>query len=260
MESFAYSRVFDNDFNNCGGRYENELSCVYIRTCLEVFRELVFTGNEHWRDANDVIYMRTGVDNGYVSAFWLDGLPFLNTTVVIDLTDNAAMGLPIGMRVTRADNMYGQLLYDSTPHYVFVGFRQIRMSGTWHYIVDGPPLNDQALSDDPVGTKSRYCDADCNMGSAQKSTLIVTLAVIFFILASCGGCIWFCCLPVPRYRTSYIESTGQTVPAEWSQARGYGEASARELSRRGELWPAQTRRIQQTRERTWANARETYDE
>lgn len=204
--SALYLREFDeavvrrNTFDRCGGGQADELSCVYLRMCVDSMVRLVFSGNEHTQDFSgarfeddDNFYLQTGThcapNEGYTAAYWLDGLPVNNVNLsrrAFDLSGNRASGLPVGLRATRMDDLtstvsqeFATMSKRANVQYLYITHRNLFVSGTWHHVVIGDPCDDHQIDADPEGFKQFYCDQGCS-GSAQNISLIVSLSAVVF--------------------------------------------------------------------------------
>ena len=185
---YIFLVVNDNHFENCGGRIDGELACVFLQMCRDITVEMLFTNNRHFQDPDDVLFPQTGPDNGYVAAYWLDGLPLNAVNVTLDFHDNRAMGLPIALRITNIDDEGAS---DAAKRQVMNTFvilwQNVFLSGTWHDIVRCPPSDDHLIDLDSTGNMHKFCDDGCAspiQNIALVITLIVLTALIFLYLCS----------------------------------------------------------------------------
>lgn len=197
LVDFDEAVVRRNTFERCGGGHEDELACVYVRTCVSTVFSVVIAGNEQWQDFSGAHFdvaanTHTQTANGYVASYWLDGLPLADPNVtfaMLDLSGNRAAGLPVGMRASRMDDLslrssaeLAVLSKRANVQYLYITQRNLFVSGQWHHIVVGEPRDDHTIDADPEGTMHLYCDQGCS-GSVQNVSLVMTLSMLVFAAA-----------------------------------------------------------------------------
>lgn len=247
----------DNVFDRCGGRVVDEMACVYLRNCMPDQLQLIFSGNEHYQESAQVLYERTGPDNGFVAAYWLDGIQYANGVAQVDLSGNSADGLPIGLRATRVESNAADSFVPgvvgaeitavinkaAVVQELYLSNRNQAVDGTWHDAVVGLPADDQFIVDDPSGTSHLYCDENC-VGAAQNFSLVVTLTIIGMLVCFYAWYTWYYRIPQPNingYRWS--EALQENVPINRNRWGEFGrelrerrdrEAAAAEEQREAE--------------------------
>jgi len=219
-EEYDFIIIRRNIFDQCGGQWENELACVYVRSCVNTVVEFIFAGNEHFFESDDDYdFERTGdfTPQGYVAAYWLDGLPITSPNTTIDLEGNAASGLPIGIRSTRIDFINSNVGIDdkrATVQWIYIINRNLAVDGTWYDVVVGEPIDDQTIMDDPTGT-SMYWWNSGESASTQASGLVIFLAIL-------AGILLVYCFVTCKYRIAkapsgqfYSTALDDYLPSRW---------------------------------------------
>jgi hypothetical protein len=197
--SFDALTFRENQFLDCGGKYS--LSCVYVKTCNDTLQTLIFSNNAQYRDG----YVEGSYAGGNVAAYWIDGIPLFKTypttkgNVTIDLTNNKASGLDIGMRVTNVDDLStlsGAFVSDpkATLNYI-CRQRNFGIEGSFHGFVWLVPENDNLLEANPVSYNRYFDDPPC-LASTGSQYAIITLGIIVVVFM-----LWFtftCAFRVPN--------------------------------------------------------------
>lgn len=184
--NYDISSITRNSFENCGSKATNDMPfCVYVSNCYDTAVSITFRRNYHYATGYNHV---SGTPRR--AAYWIDGLPLNNGNTKFDLQFNEAAGLDIGLRATNADDLStSSFIGDprATVGYLSIMNRNQDVTGTWHYVVWGPPSGDANIEADPEMTKKFYCDNDCG-GAYQSITKVigwsafVLIVILYFFL------------------------------------------------------------------------------
>lgn len=196
--SFNALTFRDNQFLDCGGKYS--LSCVYVQTCNSTMDTLIFSNNVQYRDGYD----QGDYAGGNVASYWIDGIPLFKVyptvkNVTINLNNNQASGLDIGMRVTNVDDLstVSSILAQDpkeTLNYI-CRQRNFDVTGEFHGFIWLEPMSDALLEANPIAYNRYYNDPPC-IASTGPIYAYITLGVLFGFLFT-----WFvisCVFRVPN--------------------------------------------------------------
>lgn len=179
--------VSRNVLEDCGGNAVNELACVFVRMCTLSELQIVISGNVQTQ-TGPVNYPRTGICNGHVASYWLDGLDLAAPNVThVDLSSNYGSGLPVGFRVSNMTGLKSTFTadYRAYPQWIYIYNLNFHVFGTWHNIVVGWPCIDNQIDTEPIISASYYCDATCE-GSSQGILKILIISILVAVLI-----VWF---------------------------------------------------------------------
>lgn len=179
---------YKNVFNNCGGDAD---AVVYFSICHNTSTSVIWSRNKQYRDGYipDSSLMRR-------AAYWLDGVPINNRTFQhIDLTENKAKGLDIGIRATNTDDISNSFNHRATVFFYAVSSNNIDAEGNWHYTVWSPipgTINDLMITNNPSATEKYWCDADCEAGNGLEAGLLAIGIILAFVVGWIVLVAWFC--------------------------------------------------------------------
>lgn len=208
----AYT-LHKNRFRHCGRNATVDRPyCMKITACYNSSTRIVFTHNKHHETGYRHVDGRP-----YVTAFWLDTLPFLeeknsaNHLPHIDLSFNSASGLDIGLRVTNVEDTSQSkwIRNRDTVSKLSVGFRNQDVRGNRYYIVWGEPSDDALIDQDPEARQHYWCNNDCSSGNQYFWLVIIVSSIACFIV------LWFlaicCCCLEPPSRRQYVDGVWITT-------------------------------------------------
>ena len=208
--SYNVLTFHNNKFRRCGANAPNTLPyCVYLQNCYNTSTRITFTDNKH----HEKDYTHTA-GHARIAAFWIDTLPFkrsrLTGTPKIDLSNNIANGLDIGLRVTNVDDLGGNAntYNQATVSYLTTQQRNQDVKGEWYYIVWGEPVNDVQIEVDPEATKQRHCSDDCSSSARADILLAMTVGIGSAVLIGIVLFICFCQLAPPSEATVVMTADG----------------------------------------------------
>lgn len=225
--------VQDNEFDECGGKFENAPACVYLSMCLETMVELVFSQNRHFQDTVD--FPRFDPYDSYVAAYWIDGIP-ADDVVTVDISGNQATGLPVGMRVTNMEDRanapahtYSDLYYAQdyrrNPLWVYAVQRNVLVTGTQYNVWIVDPIDDDLVRDSPNTYKQRWCNEDCVASAQSRSQQFIIIFVFIIIVVGYGAITWiFRSAYSPQKQMTYSYAAGGYIPIESTKIPAFAAA------------------------------------
>lgn len=184
--NFMAVDAYKNKFYECGGEAD---AVAYVSICHDIATKVIWTKNIQYKTG----YTPT---NSKKAAYWLDGVPLVNASQhKINVKENEARGLDIGLRVTNTDDLKSSLNSRATVFFYIATSNNMACEGLWHYVVWSPVpglVNDLAIVNNPTALEKYWCDTDCKTNNGLQIGLIALGVILAFVFGSFGFISYFC--------------------------------------------------------------------
>ena len=206
---WANFRVNHNTFSEVGGNTPDRWYAVMMSICGDALTGLMQAIGNHLTTTQT----QTST-TGRWTAYVFDPVPDIKSK---QIQENTAELLEVGIRLMNYPN--NPPTANPKQRLIIWYTSNSRAKGSWHYVVEGPPVNDPLIDADPKGTKKHYCDPDNCVPYNWEYVILAAIAALGLI-AACALCYALCCLQTRSMELYHSDYFNIDVPV---QARQRGE-------------------------------------